>query len=626
MATMHPVDWAVVLGYVLLALTAGFWLRRRASADLASYFVAGRKLSGWLIGTSMVATTFAADTPLAVTGLVAEHGIAGNWFWWSFAFSHIAAAFVFSRLWRRAELITDVELIELRYGGRPAAWLRFIRAFYFAVPINCITMAWVIRAMGKIVKLLFPWEKWLPAHAYGFLQAHWPQGLAIQSPSEGLSILVGVTIAFTYALLGGLPSVILTDVVQFVLAMIGSVALAVAAVSAVGGLAGLRGRLESVYSGEAENILSLWPAADAAWLPLEAFLVFLCVQWWAWKYSDGGGILVQRMSAAKDEGHALRGTSFFVLAHYVLRPWPWILVGLAALVIYPLGDPAASGRAALVANDREMAYPVLMVELLPAGLLGVMITGMAAAFMSTIDTHINWGASYLIRDVYQRFLRPEASQKQLVRAGRVAMGIILLVALAITTQIGSIAGAWKFLTAMSAGLGLVSILRWLWWRINAYSEMAGLVSAALTALVIYGIYGSDPFAADIIPYHQVLVTVVSTSSAAVLLTTVLTAPVGAETLRQFYARVQPVGFWGPVADSASAPMRLGTAVLAWLAASGGVFAMLFGLGEWLLGSAMLGGFAVGGGALAFAGALKLTKAFGAPEAATAAAEPSTAQH
>lgn len=582
---MQLLDWAILASYLLFTLCVGLWLKDQASEDMDSYFVAGRRLPGWLIGTSMVATTFAADTPLAVTGLVAKNGIAGNWFWWSLAFGHLSAAFFFAPYWRRAEVITDAEFVELRYSGKSAAFLRSLRAFYFAIPINCIIMGWVIRAMGKIVRLLFPWDVWLGPNIYGWLESHWPQGISISTPSEGLSILVGVIFAVSYATLGGLPSVILTDVVQFILAMFGSIMLAIFAIEQIGGIGALPEQLELVYGAEATQITAFFPSWDSTWLPIQIFLVYLFVQWWAQKFSDGGGILVQRMSAAKDEANALRGTSWFVIAHYALRPWPWIIVALVALILYPLHQQGDLPFDDIVRADREMAYPVLMFKLLPTGVLGIMVTGMAAAFMSTIDTHITWGSSYIVKDFYQRLWRPNASQKELVRAGRIGILIITLLALLITTQINSISDAWKFITVMGSGIGLVSILRWFWWRINAVSELVGLISAAVLSLVLYGFFDAEQM-----PYHITLLIVVAVSTLAMLIATFLGPPSSDEHLKKFCAKIKPVGFWSAYRPADSQNIEPGFWVIfrAWIVASIGLFALLFGIGEVLLGTTWLG--------------------------------------
>ncbi|MEO0811572.1 MAG: sodium:solute symporter family protein, partial [Myxococcota bacterium] len=517
---MSVLDWSILLVYIAAALGIGVWMQRRASSSVEQYFAAGRSLPWWLIGTSMVATTFAADTPLAVTGFVANNGIAGNWLWWSWAFGHIAAVFFFSRMWRRAEAITDAELIELRYHGKPAAVLRGFKAFYFAIPINCITMAWVLKAMGKIVQVIFPWEQWLGPETYGALEAIWPSGIGIATPSEGLSLLLGATVATTYAALGGLPTVILTDIAQFTFAMVGSILLAVFAIQHVGGLGELTVQLQNTYGVErAEGILAFFPGLDAAWLPLNVFLVYVLVSWWAQKFSDGGGYLMQRMAAARTEEDALRGTAWFVVAHYALRPWPWILVGLVALVVYPLDAPGTGELALLVAEDREMAYPALMYSLLPSGALGILVTGMAAAFMSTIDTHITWGSSYFVRDFYQRFVKPEASDRELVRVARFGIVLMVVLALVFTLFISSIGGAWKFFTLMGAGAGIIAIVRWLWWRVNAYSELAAIITAALTTLLLTAI-DEQRFIQD--DYHVGLLIVVGASAAATFAVTLLT--------------------------------------------------------------------------------------------------------
>lgn len=609
---MSVLDWSILLLYVAAALGIGVWMQRRASASVDEYFAAGRRLPWWLIGTSMVATTFAADTPLAVTGFVAANGIAGNWLWWSWAFGHIAAVFFFSRMWRRAEAITDAELIELRYFGRPAAVLRGFKAFYFAIPINCITMAWVIKAMGKIVTVIFPWDRWLGPEIYGALEASWPTGIGISTPSEGLSILLGTSIATIYATLGGLPTVILTDIAQFAFAMIGSLLLAIYAVDHVGGLGELTVRLGATYGPErADGILAFFPGLDAAWLPLNVFLVYVLVSWWAQKFSDGGGYLMQRMAAARSERDALQGTAWFVIAHYALRPWPWILVGLVALIVYPLDVPPNGELAAAVAADREMAYPVLMYELLPSGALGILVTGMAAAFMSTIDTHITWGSSYFVRDFYQRFIRPDATQKQLVRVARLGIVLMVLLALIFTSFISTIGGAWKFFTLMGAGAGIIAIVRWLWWRVNAYSELAAIATAAVVTLILTGL-DSERFIER--EYHVGLLIVVGISAAVTLLVTLLTRPTPLERLRQFYLKVRPVGAWGPVRHVDDPPTDTSFARLlaSWFSAGVGLFALLFGIGEWLLSSAFVGislsllGIAAWTLALYWAGALTRT--------------------
>lgn len=588
MGALGTWDIIIFISYLILALGIGWWSKSKASESLDQFFVAGRSMPGWLIGVSMVATTFAADTPLVVSGIVNDKGIAGNWFWWSLALGHLLAAIVFAPLWRRATVITDAEFTELRYSGRPAVWLRGMRAFFFAIPINCIIMGWVIRAMGKVVSVLFPWEDWLPESSYALLVDHWPSWISISTPSEGISLLIAVVFAGIYATMGGLSSVILTDLIQFTLAMIGSVGLAIVAVNHVGGLDGLTERLALLYPESHQDILAYFPSGDTTWLPLHAFLTFIFVQWWAQKFADGGGILVQRMSAAKTPRDAITGTSFFVFAHYVLRPWPWIICGLVAMIAFPLagatGEPTLPGWD-VVSNDREMAYPMLMRHLLPEGLLGILVTGMGAAFMSTIDTHINWGASYAVNDLYKRFINPNATQRQLVRASRFATVGILLIALIVTTQIATIENAWKFVTLIGSGMGITSILRWVWWRMNAWGEIAGICGGALISLVHFSPWAESWNA---LAYYQQLLTVVIVTTIITLSVVFLTPPESEETLQRFTRRVSPPGAW--TTPGSSAPPPLLNLMGLWVVSAIALFCALFGIGEILISPSPLIGW------------------------------------
>ncbi len=368
-------DWFIVALYFVLSAAIGLAYAGRAGKSLADFFVSGRSLPWWLAGTSMVATTFAADTPLVVAGLVAKYGVAGNWLWWNGAFSGVLTVFFFSRLWRRAGVLTDVEFAELRYGGKPAAVLRGFRALYLALPINLIIMGWVTRAMVTILQITLDVNPWVAA-----------------------LVLFGVTAL--YSILSGLWGVIVTDAFQFVVAMAGSILLAVLAVESVGGLDSLVTKAAAHY-GSAEAAFGVIPPTDQAWLPLSTLLVFLAVQWWAAWYPGqepgGGGYVVQRILSAKDERHGLLATLWFTIAHYALRPWPWILVGFVAVLRYPgLANP-------------EEGYVRVMVDTLPSPYKGLLLAAFAAAYMSTISTHLNWGASYLVNDFYLRFVRPDAS-------------------------------------------------------------------------------------------------------------------------------------------------------------------------------------------------------------------------
>ncbi len=581
------IDWTIILGYMLFTVGTGFALRKVASQNMESFFVGNRAFPWWLIGTSMVATTFAADTPLAVTGIVANEGISGNWFWWSLALSHLLVVFVLARGWRRTQVITDAEFIELRYDGKSAAALRAFKAFFFAVVTNCITMGWVIRAMGKIIHSFIRWEDLAPG-LYAWMDGWWPKECAISDPGEGLSIVIMAVITLFYASMGGLTSVIITDLVQFLLAMGGAIAFAWYTVDHVGGLDTLLAKIHGMYPAQAEGILSFFPQGLTA-AAAGAFVTYLTVQWWATHNSDGGGYFAQRLVAARDESHAYRGTLLFALCHYLLRTWPWILVGLAALVIYPLVPPPGaevSPEYARVLADREAAYPVLIATLLPPGLMGLLVASLCAAFMSTVDTHINWGSSYLVNDVYKRFMRPKATDRELVVAGQLATVLVLLVALAVTTQIDSVKGAWEFFTALGAGLGLPHLLRWVWWRISAASELAGLIAAAATTALLYVV------APDML-YHEKLLVTVAISATATLAATFAFRPVSAAHLQNFYRKVRPSGFWKVAVTEETAVMRpaaggLQRALLTWAGASVIMLASMYALHQIFVGTRWLG--------------------------------------
>jgi len=592
-------DWSIIGGYSILALGLGVWLSRRASGSSEDYFLAGRSLPWWVAGISMVATTFAADTPLGITKLVADHGIAGNWFWWSLAFSHVLAAFVFSRLWRRSGVITDASLIAIRYSGREAAVLQGSKAFIYAVVLNCITMGWVILAMAKIMRIFFDWSRLLPPPLWNGLVAIWPDGMRID-PSAGFSILLCAAIALGYASLAGMWGVAVTDLVQFVLAMVGSIALAWYAVKHVGGLESLRHRLDDLYGADS-GIQEIVPTADSGLLSPLTLFVYVGVIWWAQKYSDGSGYLMQRMAASKNEREALKGTLLFAVAHYALRPWPWILVAMAALVIFPVG--AHPGL------DRELTYPMLMADLLPHGLLGLAVTAMLAAFMSTLDTHLNWGASYIVEDIYRRFVNPEATPKQQIRVARASGVVLVVLGGLVATVMDSVAGAWMLLVLLMGGIGSVNIARWIWWRVSAWSELVALASSLLTAAVVSNIPGME--------YGEKILWVVSISSTAWVSATFLLPGTDHEVLRSFYQKVRPPGAWGRVArgcDRQRLPDDLGggRVVAAWMLGMVLVYGLNFGIGQMLLGRPALGILLVMAGIVSGWWALELSRPAASP--------------
>lgn len=513
---MHLVfsDWLIIALYFVASAAIGLAYTRKAGQSLADYFVSGRSLPWWLAGTSMVATTFAADTPLAVAGLVAKYGVAGNWLWWNGAVSGVLTVFFFSRLWRRAGVITDVEFAELRYGGRPAAVLRGFRALYLALPINLIIMGWVTRAMATILQISLNIDPWRAA-----------------------IFLFAVTAL--YSVLAGLWGVIVTDLFQFVFAMGGSILLAILAVRSVGGLDTLAARV-STHFGSPEAAFGVIPPVDAAWLPVTTLLVWLSVQWWASWYPGqepgGGGYVVQRILSAKDERHGLLATLWFTIAHYALRPWPWILVGFVGLLRYPgLSNP-------------EEGYVRVMVDILPSPFKGLLLAAFAAAYMSTISTHLNWGASYLVNDVYLRFLKPNAGPRAQVMASRLATLVLMVASMIVMGFLTSVEQGWKILFGLGAGTGLVFILRWYWWRVNAWSEISAMAASLVTSLALSGMGHSmtDPGTRD---YAFTMLTTVGVTTAVWLLVTALTAPESDETLERFYRRVRPGGLgWRKVAE------------------------------------------------------------------------------
>jgi solute:Na+ symporter, SSS family len=604
-ARVAGLDWGIVIAYLAVALAAGVLMSRRAGTSIDSYFVAGRDLPWWWLGTSMAATTFAADTPLVVVGLIAAHGIAGNWFWWSWAIGHVAMAVIFAALWRRARVITDAELVELRYTGRSAALLRGFKAFFFAVLINGIVLGWVIRAMAKIAAPFIDWSTWLRADTLATLAAAWPGWLMVGTMNDTLTVIALFAFITLYSSLGGIRGVILTDLLQFVLAIVASTAFAFLAVSHVGGIDGLRASLDTHY--DAAALLAFVPRADAAWLPFHVFVIYVAVQWWAQYFSDGSGYLAQRLFTARSDLHARAGGLWFVIANYGLRTWPWIMIGLVALVVFPLDGPTIDAAAATVAADREMAYPVLMEQLLPAGLLGLLFASLLAAFMSTVDTHINWGSSYLVNDVYRRFVRPGATQRELVAVSRLAVVFVSLLAVLVAAQITSIERAWRLFVALGAGLGLPAMLRWVWWRVNAWTEIAGMVVASTAALVLYPLF---PDTRD----EYLLVAIVALSTTAALAATFLTAPVPREHLAAFVERVRPPGWWDGLAGAAS---RRALAALAgaWLAGNIAVFGITFGVGYVVLGRPLPGMLLFAIGAIALLVTIRAAKSADASESA-----------
>ena len=562
-------DWLVIAAYFLINLGIGLYYLSRATKSTEEFFVGGRNVSWWLAGTSMVATTFAADTPLAVTGLVAMYGIAGNWLWWNMLMSSMFTVFFFARLWRRSGVMTDVEFAEIRYGGAPAAFLRGFRALYLGIPINCIILGWVNLAMVKILMMIF---NFTDATVLGVLLTPKLQAL--------LMVFVMMLITSSISTLSGLWGVLVTDMFQFVLKMGMVIVLAYYAVKSCGGMALMSAKLAALGAAKGNgSFLSFTPDIGSTWMPMVSFLTFLCVTWWATWYPGaepgGGGYIAQRMFCAKDEKNSLLATLWFSIAHYAIRPWPWILTALASLVLYPT----------LVDKESGFIKTIVDPAVFPPMLRGVMIAAFAAAYMSTIATQLNWGASYIVNDFYRRFLKKDKDEKHYVRVSQIATMLLMIVSCVVTYYQSSISGAWKFLLALGAGTGSVFILRWFWWRINAWSEISAMAASFVVSLIaMYGfkLNSDDPrqFA------YSVLITV-ACSTVVWLVTTMLTAPEEESKLLSFYRRVRPnAALWGAIAAKAPeiVPPHDGlNNLLDFAAGCVMVYMTLFGIGKILFG-------------------------------------------
>ena len=573
--TLHWIDWSIIISYILFSLGVGIYFSKRAASSTEEYFLSGRSLPWWIVGTSMVATTFAADTPLAITEFVRGPGIWQNWFWWNLLMGSLLSVFLFSRLWRRAEILTDNELLELRYSGKPAAFLRAFKAGYFAILYNFIVMGWVINAMASVVSVMLNMDKWT-------------------------AVWLCVIIALVYAILSGFWGVVVTDLVQFVIAMFGSIALAIIALNYVGGMEVLLSKLNELLGSDVvtDNTLKFIPpipdtgvATQTFWeSPFSKFLIFISVMWWSHHGTDGGGYIIQRMSSAKNERHALLATLWFNIAHYALRVWPWIIVAVVSIVMFPI-IPAEYSDLGVKAG-----YPLVMNSLLDPGLKGILIVSFLAAFMSTIDTHLNWGVSYLINDIYKRFFKPNESERHYVLVGKIMTVILMILAAFTALKMQSISKAWEFIFAMGAGIGLVLILRWFWWRVNAWSEITALATSIIITISFeviayfqtinnnleYSLFGSAPSIFGMyLQVHHKLMIIVPIAIMVWVAVTFLTKPEPMTKLETFYKRVQPGGWWGPVTssfDHTMQPVTEGIFIL-WLAGVMMIYGFTFGIGN-----------------------------------------------
>lgn len=565
---MHPVDWTIIALYFVISILIGLYFYKRAGGNTENFFLSGRQLPWWLAGLSMVATTFAADTPLAVTELVGQNGIAGNWLWWNMLIGGMLTVFFFAKLWRRSGILTDVEFIEFRYSGKSASFLRGFKAIYLGFFMNCIIMGWVNLAMGKILLGMFP--------EY------------VNNGNVIYFLALAMLITAIYSAISGLWGVAVTDAFQFILAMTGCIILAIIVINSpqIGGISGLEAKLPDwalrftpeIGGGNSAAEVSV-QAGGILMMTVSTFLAFIGIQWWASWYPGaepgGGGYVAQRMMSAKNEKHSLLATLFFQIAHYCIRPWPWILVGLGAIVLYP----------ELSIADKGLGYVKAMNDFLPVGLKGLLLAAFFGAYMSTIATHLNWGTSYFINDFYKRFVAKGKEEKFYVGVSRITTIILMAVSVFITVFMSTISGVWAFVIECGAGLGLILILRWFWWRINAISEIV----ATVAPFVVYGVLYFGKFN---IKFPETLYVIVPITTIAWLITVFITKPVDESKLISFYKKVHPGGKgWRKISDIVpEVKPDSGYAYLfsSWVLGIVLVYMYLFGIGKIILADYLIG--------------------------------------
>ena len=581
-------DWLVIAAYGAITLGVGLRFAGRAGKGTKEFFLSGRTLPWWLLGTSMVATTFSTDTPNLVTDLVRTGGVSSNWVWWAFLITGMCTVFFYARLWRRSGVFTDMGFYELRYSGRPAAFLRGFRALYLGVFFNVMIMATVTLAAIKIGGVLLGLDKYA-------------------------TVLVAGGVTVLYSAGAGLWGVVVTDLLLFVVAMIGSVAAAVYALNQpqVGGLSGL------VSNPAVTDKLSLLPDFTDWRVAVPIFVIPLAVQWWSTWYPGaepgGGGYVAQRMLAARDERESMRAVLWFNVAHYALRPWPWILVALASIAVYPtldsLGAAFPNVDPSILKDD--LAYPAMLV-FLPTGLLGLVVASLGAAYMSTISTHLNWGASYIVQDFYRRFLVPDRDDRHYVAVARAATVGLIILAMIVSLWLNNALQAFQILLQIGAGTGLIFLLRWFWWRVNAWSEISGMVVSFAVAVWFQFFHQRLGFA-PIHPSAQLLIGV-GLTTIAWLTVTWLTPPADRATLQQYYDRIRPMGRgWSKVVDteatagdgSRTGDTDVGAAMLGWVLGSLAVYATLFGTGYLLYGRAGAAAIALGVAAVSAIGLFRI---------------------
>jgi len=559
---LNALDFVVIAGYFVMVIGIGLYFTKRASRSMEDFFLSGRKLPWWVAGTSLAATGFAADTPFMVTELVRQNGIAGNWFLWCFAMSNLCATFLFFRFWRRAKILTELEIIEERYEGRSAGFLRGFQSIFYGIAFASLNIGFIMLAMQSFISVLLGWNEYL-----------------------SLAVLLGVTMI--YALSAGLWGVVANEVVQFCIAFFGSLFMAVIAVMAVGGLSGIETKLAEVFgSSTAQGLLSFLPTEEAVKpfakpgeeMTWTLFFVYILALWWIGEKSDGNGMFVQRIMATKNDRHAFFAGVWFNIVYYGFLMWPWILVALISLADFP------------ELTDHKLAYPMMIQKYLPAGMKGIMFAAFLAAFMSSVDALINWGSSYMINDFYKRFIKPGASQRHYIWVGRGAMLVVLAAGIGVWSMTDSLAGAWKFMAELFSGLGAVWIARWFWWRVNAWAEITAYILSvvgcvAINVLEMYGI---------VFPEARRYIFICIFSVAGWVTVALLTKPVSDEKLKKFVMKVNPGGFFwrritrqvDPGKLPAGPPLTFN--IISFVLGAIGLFSFVFGLGSFLFASYLHG--------------------------------------
>lgn len=583
---LESLDWAIVGMFFVILLSIGYLASFRAGKNTTNFFLSGRNMPWWVLGVSMVATTFSADTPNLVTDMVRTGGVASNWQWWAFLLTGMLTVFVYAKLWNRSQVLTDLEFYELRYSGKMAAFLRGFRAVYLGFFFNVMIIASVSLAFIKIAAVM----------------------LGLQ---PGMALVIAAVIVVFYSSLGGLKSILWTDLFQFSFAMIGAVIAAVYVVNSaeIGGLSNM------LSHPNVSDKLSLVPSISQPELFISIFLIPIAVQWWSVWYPGaepgGGGYVAQRMLAAKNESHAVGATLLFNFFHYALRPWPWILVGLASLIVFPdiasMAEQYPDVPAQYMQND--FAYPAMLREFLPTGLLGLVVASLIAAYMSTTASQLNWGSSYLVNDFYGRFYKPEATEKERVRFGRFSTVCLMFFSVLLALVLQNALQAFQYILMIGAGTGLIYILRWFWWRINAYSEISAMVAAGTFSMIFilienFQMVRLDNDMVDVfgmvtsMSYWNVikLLGTVLLTSATWIIVTLVTQPVDEEVLRSFYKRIRPGGpGWKRVVDRAASEnielvkednlkWDVPTGILCMILGTMSIYSLLFTIGNVLYGN------------------------------------------